>query len=55
LCIIVCPKAAYPRKNVHNPNTIKALQNEITHLTASVSEDELQKATKTLLCTMRHE
>jgi hypothetical protein len=46
VCIIVCSKAAYPRKNVHNPNIDKALQNEITHVTASASEDELQKAMK---------
>jgi hypothetical protein len=46
MCIRVCPKAADPGKNVHNPHTDKTLQNKITHLTAFVSVDELQKSMK---------
>jgi succinate dehydrogenase/fumarate reductase-like Fe-S protein len=43
VCITVCPKAVDPRKNVHNTHANEALQNEITHLTASTDMDELQK------------
>jgi hypothetical protein len=39
-------KTADTRNNVYNSHTDKDLQNEMTHLTALVSEDELQKTTK---------
>lgn len=46
MCVSVCPKLTDPRKNVHKPHNHKTLQNEITYLIASVSEDALQRAMK---------